>query len=79
MNAKTIRGLVLLAALSLLCASVAWAVDHAVFGLIFSALSGVAVLGAAVPPHLTDMVAAFAKRAGGGNRPALPLARPQTR
>ena len=35
-----------LAALSLLCASVAWAVDHVVFGSVFAAFSAVAVLGA---------------------------------
>jgi hypothetical protein len=56
MDART-RDLALLVALSLhdyidaLRASAAWAVGHAVFGLIFSALSAVAVLGAAVPPH----------------------------
>ena len=43
------RGLVLLAALSLSCAGVAWAVDHAVFGSVFAALGVVAVLGAAAP------------------------------
>jgi hypothetical protein len=46
MDAKTIRGLVFLAALSLFCATVAWAVDHAVFGSVFFALGTVAVLGA---------------------------------
>jgi hypothetical protein len=51
MDAKTIRGLVGLAALSLFCASVAWAVDHAVFSAVFAALSAVAVLGAAAPRH----------------------------
>jgi hypothetical protein len=49
MDAKTIRGLVWLAALSLLCASVAWTVDHAVFASVFAALTVAAVLGAAVP------------------------------
>jgi hypothetical protein len=49
MDAKTIRGLVFLAALSLFCATVAWAVDHAVFGSVFFALGTVAVLGAAAP------------------------------
>jgi hypothetical protein len=42
MDAKTIRGLVLLASLSLLCATTAWAVDHAVFASVFFALGGVA-------------------------------------
>ena len=51
MDAKRTRGLVFLAALSLLCASVAWAEDHAVFGSVFAALSAVAVLGAAAPRH----------------------------
>jgi hypothetical protein len=49
MNAKITRGLVLLAALALLCATIAWAVDHAVFGSVFAALGVVAVLGAAGP------------------------------
>jgi hypothetical protein len=35
MDAKTIRGLVPLAALSLFGAIVAWSVDHAVFGSVF--------------------------------------------
>jgi hypothetical protein len=47
MNAKTTRGLVLLAALAMLCAAVAWAEDHAVFTSVFAALGTVAVLGAA--------------------------------
>jgi len=55
MDTKTTRGLVLLATLSLLCASAAWAVGHAVFGLIFSALSAVAVLGAAARLTGTDV------------------------
>jgi hypothetical protein len=46
MDAKT-RDLVLLAALSLFCAIVAWGVDRAVFGLVFFALSAVAIFGAA--------------------------------
>src|SRR5262249_48760113 len=41
--------LVLLAALSLSCAMLALAMDHAVFGSVFSALSAVAVIGAAGP------------------------------
>ena len=49
MDAKTIRALVWLAALSLFCATVAWAVDHAVFTSVFAALGAVAVLGAAAP------------------------------
>jgi hypothetical protein len=49
MDAKTKRGLVLLAALSLTCAGLAWGVDHAVFGAVFAALSAVAILGAAAP------------------------------
>ena len=49
MDAKTIRALVLLGALSLFCAAVAWAVDHAVFTSVFAALGTVAVLGAAAP------------------------------
>jgi hypothetical protein len=49
MDAKTIRALVWLAALSLFCATVAWAVDHAVFSSVFAALGAVAVLGAAAP------------------------------
>jgi hypothetical protein len=51
MDAERTRGLVFLAALSLFCATVAWAEDHAVFGLVFAALSAVAVLGAAGPRH----------------------------
>jgi hypothetical protein len=46
MDAKTIRGL---AALSLFCATTAWAVGHAVFASVFAALTVVAVLGAAAP------------------------------
>jgi hypothetical protein len=49
MDAKTTRGLVLLAALSLSSAGLAWAVDHAVFTSVFAALGAVAVLGAAAP------------------------------
>jgi hypothetical protein len=49
MKAKTTHALVLLAALSLSCAGLAWAVDHVVFTSVFAALSAVAVLGAAVP------------------------------
>jgi hypothetical protein len=47
MDAKTIRGLILLAVLSLFCATVAWAVDHAVFGAVFAALGAAATLSAA--------------------------------
>jgi hypothetical protein len=50
MDAKT-RGLVLLAALSLLCAIVAWGVDRAVFGSVFFALSAAAILGIAPWHH----------------------------
>jgi len=49
MDAKATRGLIMLAVLSLFCASVAWAADHAVFGSAFFALSAVAVIGAAGP------------------------------
>jgi hypothetical protein len=51
MDAKRTRGLIFLAALSLFCASVAWAEDYAVFSSVFAALSAVAVLGAAAPRH----------------------------
>jgi hypothetical protein len=51
MDAKRTRGLVLLAALSLFCATVVWAEDHAVFTSVFAALGTVAVLGAAGPRH----------------------------
>jgi hypothetical protein len=51
MDAKRTRDLVFLATLSLLCATVAWAVDHAVFGSVFTALSAGAVLGAAFTRH----------------------------
>jgi hypothetical protein len=46
MDAKTIRDLVLLAVLSLFCAIVAWAVDHAVFSAFFGALAVGAAIGA---------------------------------
>jgi hypothetical protein len=49
MEAKRTRGLVLLAALSLSCAGLAWDMDHAVFTSVFAALGTVAVLGAAGP------------------------------
>ena len=49
MDAKRTRGLVKLAALSLFCATTAWAVEHAVFTSVFAALGTVAVLGAAAP------------------------------
>jgi hypothetical protein len=48
---KRTRGLVLLAALSLFCATTAWAVEDAVFTSVFAALGTVAVLGAARPRH----------------------------
>jgi hypothetical protein len=51
MDAKRTRGLVLLAALSLFCATVAWAEDNAVFTSVFAALGTVAALGAAGPRH----------------------------
>jgi hypothetical protein len=49
MDAKRTRGLVKLAALSLFCATTAWAVEHVVFTSVFAALGTVAVLGAAAP------------------------------
>jgi hypothetical protein len=49
MDAKRTRGLVLLAALSISCAGLAWAMEHAVFTSVFAALGTVAVLGAAAP------------------------------
>jgi hypothetical protein len=48
MDSKTHR-LVLLAALSLCCVMLALAVDHTVFGSVFSALRAVAVIGAVGP------------------------------
>lgn len=51
MGAKQYAALIGLAALSLFCAIVAWAVDHAVFGSVFVALSAVAVFAAAAPRH----------------------------
>jgi hypothetical protein len=39
MDAKTIPGLVWLAALSLFCGTVDWTVDHAVFASVFAALT----------------------------------------
>jgi hypothetical protein len=50
MDAKT-RDLALLAALSLLCATLAWFADHAIFASIFVALTAIAVLHAAALPH----------------------------
>jgi len=50
MDAKT-HHLVLLAVLSLSCAMLALAMDHTVFGSVFSALSAAAVIGAAGPRH----------------------------
>jgi hypothetical protein len=47
MDAKTPRGLVFLAVLSLFGATVAWTVDHTIFSSVFLALSAVAILGAA--------------------------------
>jgi hypothetical protein len=49
MDANTTHVLVLLAALSLFCATTAWAAEHAVFTSVFAALGTVAVLGAAAP------------------------------
>jgi hypothetical protein len=46
MDAKTIRDLVLLAVLSLFCATVALAVDHTVFSAFFGALAVSAALSA---------------------------------
>ena len=46
MDGKT-RNLVLLAGLSLFCASVAWISDYFVLGSVFFALGAVAALGAA--------------------------------
>ena len=54
MDAKT-RDLVLLAALSLFCATVAWSADYAVFASVFVALTAVAVLRAASPRTGADM------------------------
>jgi hypothetical protein len=51
MDAKRTQGLVLLAALSLVCTAVAWAVDHAVFTSVFAALGAVAVLGITPRPR----------------------------
>jgi hypothetical protein len=47
MDAKTTRDLVFLAALSLFCAAVAWAMDHTVFSAFFGALGVGAAIGAA--------------------------------
>jgi hypothetical protein len=47
MDAKTTRGLVSLAALSLFCADIAWIIDHAVFGSVFFALGVFGIFGAA--------------------------------
>jgi hypothetical protein len=49
MDPRTRDGLLLLAALSLFCASVAWTLDRAVFALVFAALSAVATFHAAAP------------------------------
>jgi hypothetical protein len=49
--AKTTHDLGWLAALSLLCANIAWSVDHLVFASVFLVLTAVAVLRAAGPPH----------------------------
>jgi hypothetical protein len=48
MDAKKTQDLVHLAALSLLCATVAWVADRYIFGTIFTAFSAAAVLGAAL-------------------------------
>jgi hypothetical protein len=47
MDAKTRDGLLLLAALSLFGASVAWTLDRAIFALVFAVLSAVATFHAA--------------------------------
>jgi hypothetical protein len=44
MDAKSIRSVLLLGVLSLLCATTAWVVDHAVFASVFSVLSAVAAI-----------------------------------
>jgi hypothetical protein len=49
MNAKTTHDLVLLAALSLFCATVAWSEDHAVFASVFLTLTAVAAFNAVAP------------------------------
>jgi hypothetical protein len=49
MDVRRTRGLVLLAALSLSCAGLAWGVDHAVFASVFVALTAVAVFHAVSP------------------------------
>jgi hypothetical protein len=49
MDAKTRDSLLLLAALSLFGASVAWSADRAVFASVFVALTAVAVFHAASP------------------------------
>jgi|EndMetStandDraft_8_1072994.scaffolds.fasta_scaffold37708_7 hypothetical protein len=49
MDAKRTRGLIKLGVVSLFCATVAWAADHAVFSSVFLALGAVAAFGAAVP------------------------------
>ena len=49
MDAKITRGLVLLAALALSCAGLAWAMEHAIFTSVFAALGTVSVLRAAGP------------------------------
>ena len=49
MDTKRTRDLVYLAILSLFCASVAWAINHAIFGSLFTALSAGAILSAAFP------------------------------
>jgi hypothetical protein len=49
MDAKTRDSLLLLAALSLFCASVAWSADRAVFASVFVALSAIAAFNAVAP------------------------------
>jgi hypothetical protein len=49
MNAKTTHYLVLLAALSLFCATVAWSADDPVFASVFLTLTAVAAFNAVAP------------------------------
>jgi hypothetical protein len=55
MNAKTTHDLVLLAALSLFCATVAWSEDHAVFASVFLTLTAVVALNAVAQGPGADM------------------------
>jgi hypothetical protein len=54
MDAKTTH-VVLLAAWSLVCTALAWAVDHAVFSSVFAALAAVAVLGITPREQIEDV------------------------